>query len=308
MNESLGPPTIVGLIILALGGSLLGLTALFEGSKSRRLLSWTNLFAVLFVIGAGAALVVQQPLATWGAALLVGTVPLLTFGLRVGQPLLLRVLTALLSRPRLQAVLLLVAGPLLAVGWTFHAEYASWQSTPPIPGMRLIMYPPLLPVEVHACTDEGRPLPLWTLGTTDDDVAAIMSGPEENTSRQLPMKILRTAPPSIETNCHGWVFCDGRYCIHNQNVEQILQENGYEIVANPQPDDVIIYRDDQGGIIHSGLVRTVYDDTVLIESKWGILGRYLHAPTDQTYSTHWNFYRSARSGHSVRIEPGQLTE
>ena len=45
---------------------------------------------------------------------------------------------------------------------------------------------------------------------------------------------------------------------------------------------------------------------VLIESKWGFLGRFLHEPKNQCYSQDFAYYRSPRQGHLLRIEQPRL--
>ena len=56
-------------------------------------------------------------------------------------------------------------------------------------------------------------------------------------------------------------------------------------------------------IVHTGVVRGVLDDgTVMVESKFGLDGRYLHQPQGQPFSQTWAYYRSARGGHYVMIE------
>jgi hypothetical protein len=94
----------------------------------------------------------------------------------------------------------------------------------------------------------------------------------------------------------------------------ILADNGYRQVKSPQPGDVIVYRDLTRQIVHTGLVRMALEDgLVLVESKWGISGRYIHKPEGQFYSQSYEYYRqpAARqndtSSHlvqAVRILPG----
>jgi hypothetical protein len=65
---------------------------------------------------------------------------------------------------------------------------------------------------------------------------------------------------------------------------------------------VIIYYLSGDVVAHAGLVSGVlHDGTVLIESKWGIEGRYLHRPEDQPYSETFAYYRSSRDGNEITI-------
>jgi hypothetical protein len=121
---------------------------------------------------------------------------------------------------------------------------------------------------------------------------------------ELSQKVIRVAGPEAACNCHGWVFTDGRYGVSSEDVDRILADNGYQIVEPPQEGDIVIYRDALDRPSHTGLVRFVgADGLVLIESKWGPLGIYLHTPTDQPYGRNYHFYRSARPGHVLTMKP-----
>ena len=104
-------------------------------------------------------------------------------------------------------------------------------------------------------------------------------------------------------NCHGWVFTGGEYRVSSEDIDTILADNGYERVAEAVPNDLIIYRDDEGRVVHTGLVKAVGPGGfALIESKWGPLDIYWHTPDDQVYSQRYDFYRSPRDGHLLRVE------
>jgi hypothetical protein len=107
---------------------------------------------------------------------------------------------------------------------------------------------------------------------------------------------------SKQSNCHGWVFTGGEFVLATQDIDKILSDNGYEQVADANPGDIVIYRGFQGEVLHTGLVRGVLDDgTVIVESKWGVAGRYLHRPEDQPYGQQFAYYRSPREGHLLQI-------
>jgi len=104
------------------------------------------------------------------------------------------------------------------------------------------------------------------------------------------------------SNCHGWVFTDGEFCIDGASIDDIVRENGYLQVAEPRPADLIIYRDADGVPVHTGIVKaTGRNGFVLIESKWGQLDVYWHTPADQRYADHWEFWRSPRPGHRLDV-------
>jgi hypothetical protein len=78
-------------------------------------------------------------------------------------------------------------------------------------------------------------------------------------------------------------------------------------MSTPRPGDVIVYRNSLRTILHSGVVRLVDGDQILVESKWGTFGRFLHNPIDQPYSDRWSFYHGPHEDRTVRIEGDALT-
>ena len=129
-------------------------------------------------------------------------------------------------------------------------------------------------------TDKGNRLPLYKWSVAAPDFRRFATASEQQYIRDFPS--IRREPSSEQTNCHGWVFTQGRHLLFGTEVEQILHDNGYRVAEWPEADDIIIYRNAHGTIVHSGIVRSVFTDgTVMIESKWGISARFLHLPTDQ---------------------------
>jgi hypothetical protein len=155
-------------------------------------------------------------------------------------------------------------------------------------------------------TDEGRVFPMFHFdlqGETYEDAPPFThvtnADLESLSTARRPVRIAATDPRS---NCHGWVFTEGRYCVSEAVVEALLQDNGYRQVDAPLPGDVIVYRDASGALLHSGRVRRVHENgEVWIESKWGPGGRYLHLPQDQCYSGDLQYYRSPRPDHYAQI-------
>jgi hypothetical protein len=86
----------------------------------------------------------------------------------------------------------------------------------------------------------------------------------------------------------------------------ILEDNGYEVVESPQVGDVVVYRDKTGAIIHTGLVRTLEDGQVWIESKWGIRNRFIHRP--QALPLVIGYYRTSRNPEWLRIRASHLVK
>ena len=155
--------------------------------------------------------------------------------------------------------------------------------------------------EVVAITDRGRELPLCAY---DQSGSLLEQELTQIDLDQYEHQLIRLAPPSVECNCHGWVYTGGRFAIRSRDVQALLDDNGYDLVAAPQAGDLAIYRDAAGEIAHTGLVRVVRgNDSIMVESKWGPLGVYLHPLTSQPYGTRHQFYRSPRDGHLVAVLP-----
>jgi hypothetical protein len=90
--------------------------------------------------------------------------------------------------------------------------------------------------------------------------------------------------------------------INSDGVSTILEDNDYTRVDCPETGDIAIYRNTRGDAIHTALVCTVLqDNTVLLESKWGLHQRFIHLPEDQPYSTLIEYFRTTRSGHHINI-------
>jgi hypothetical protein len=149
----------------------------------------------------------------------------------------------------------------------------------------------------RAVTDHGQVLDL--LRTED-------SPPKERLSsifgERFRDRVIEVAAPDNRCNCHGWVFAAGRFAVKGDDVDQILLDNDYYFIERPTAGDLVIYRNDRGHVLHSGVVRLAESDLVMVESKWGGHGRYLHQPLDQPYSQNVEFYHSARRGHVMAME------
>jgi hypothetical protein len=150
-----------------------------------------------------------------------------------------------------------------------------------------------------AVTDRGRPIRLeFSLQSFVD--AAPLEQSDLLHERNLAARLIRTAPADPAYNCHGWVFTGGHYWIRGQEVERLLADNGYREVSPPAVGDVAVVRGPEGTISHSALVRVASAGLLLVESKWGRQGRYVHRPEDTPYPGRWSYYRSARPGHLLR--------
>ncbi len=150
-----------------------------------------------------------------------------------------------------------------------------------------------------AVTDKGRRIPLEHFVT--DEVSITPESAESRVPDSYRARVIIDEATASPANCHGWVFTAGRYLVRSRYVDAILHDNGYHVVSEPQLGDLIIYRDDAGDPIHTGIVKAIGDaGFVLIESKWGMLDTYLHLPQDQVYSQGYAYYRSSRAGHQLK--------
>lgn len=156
----------------------------------------------------------------------------------------------------------------------------------------------------HACatTDKGQPIKLYIpegifIPAPNPDLVLQQSQLVKNVG--LNERVIRLSLGWQNCNCHGWVFTGGQFWIRGESVSHILQDNGYYQVSWPRAGDLAIYRDPQGLIVHSGIVRYIgADNTILVESKWGRLGRFLHMHDLHCYDqAPCTFYRSRRPGH-----------
>lgn len=187
------------------------------------------------------------------------------------------------------------------VGWSysrFHERLYPPSKQPDLllrtPGNKQVVH------EFVALTDRNRPIRVYRL--SDDGTDPLDEN--EATSFNHWESTIQRGPASLVANCHGWVFLDSQFLIPGEAVQQILDDNSYEFVTEPKAGDVIIYRDDHRNIVHSGLVRGVLNDgTVIIESKWGTEGVFLHDPEGTPYSILYEYHRAPRSDHRVKIVP-----
>lgn len=205
---------------------------------------------------------------------------------------------------RPSAWFLLVSSVALAA-WSSHQFQERLK--PPAKKMLLIALPPgKQRQQVHefvVLTDRNHPIKVYRL----DEVATDPMDnelPEKDFSVEYNGTMIQRASSGLLANCHGWVFLDGQFLITGDAVQRILDDNEYEVVEEALAGDVIIYRDNNRNIVHSGLVRGVLNDgTIIIESKWGVEGVFLHNPLDTPYSVLFDYYRSPRPTHRVKIVP-----
>jgi hypothetical protein len=306
MLDSTTVPGTYALLLLGILAGLLGLHGLFRRQR-QGVTPWKApliLAAVLSVTGAVTALA-GLPLYAWWPATVLALVMLALALLRSPLPGWFgRHLLRLASQPRAQAVVLFLAGIGLIVAQAyqldqqveqdlaFSAQQLTAQSSQPV-------LDPVL--ERPAFSDAGRQVALWRAQATVEEG---LSEQELTYLRNLGLEqhVIRTSDINLQHNCHGWIFTGGRYWVKGSSVPDILKDNNYEAVSRPGPGDVAVYRNGQGEVMHTALVRAIREDgTILLESKWGRLGCFIHTNTRHAYSSSsCTYYRTDRGGHLLR--------
>lgn len=283
-------PNLLGIAILGFGGGLLGLVGLFRRSWVK---SWVFLGApVVLAVAAGAvALTSETPSVAWLPFGLAAFWLLVTCGERI--LIAANYLLGVLRRPAATCGSLLIVGPVLAVLWSYavtsQPEY--WEAPTEFQDDYLSSIQKLPIAHDVVRTDAGRLLEVKApvRAANPDEIAAA--------NARSAQDAIRTDGAGVDYNCHGWVFSGGRCWIGGAQVQIILDDNGYFPVDCPEAGDIIVYRSRDDEVLHTGLVRVADEWGILIESKWGSRGRYVHAPENQGYSVEYTYYRSERNGH-----------
>lgn len=214
------------------------------------------------------------------------------------------------AQPRGQAVLLLVVGiglsiwGLCALDNNLNNELLDTETQLEM----MVAAIELRPASQEAQTDAGRPVPLFLPDAGDD--TASFSEESYMRRRHLDQHIIQTGPVDLGYNCHGWVFAGGKFWVRGASVPKILEDNGYKAVSRPRPGDVAIFVDKKGEVMHTALVRgRGASGAILLESKWGKLGRYIHTADRHLYSGHTiTYYHTARGSHLLHgLAGGELT-
>ncbi|MFT3882769.1 MAG: hypothetical protein QM703_24340 [Gemmatales bacterium] len=115
-------------------------------------------------------------------------------------------------------------------------------------------------------------------------------------------QFIRTGQPNPLYNCHGWTFTQGQRDVTDDEVDKLLQSGRYRKVTVPISGDIVIYYDNTGNLCHSGIVKaTGRQGFVLVESKWGEAGRFLHLLSlPQVQAKHEFYRRNSQSGRNAR--------
>jgi hypothetical protein len=174
--------------------------------------------------------------------------------------------------------------------------------------------------EAQAITDAGRPIPLMRYEAvailpqgkqlafqSEDQQRSFLAAIERKflaNTKQNPERLTKLVEAFPQANCHGWIFTGGQYGICDTLAPTVLADNGYAAVTGVQGGELVLYTHN-GQIKHSGLVHIDATGQLLVESKWGPFGVYLHGLEAHPFGSTYTFYRSNRAGHRVTIAPRQ---
>jgi hypothetical protein len=205
----------------------------------------------------------------------------------------------------LRAGLLMVVGPCLALAGLLHYERIEEQIADAVLDEMMLIHGVAGNVQVRdhvALTDRGRSIPLGEPIEVRSPETVQSAEQHYLESTRYIDNLIRRDYGDDRSNCHGWVFTAGRYLLSGQDVPKILEDNGYQEVSDPQPNDLAIYFNQDYGVTHTAIVRYVSPgQPVLVEGKWGNLGVYLHPVEACPYGPHYKFYRTRRSNHLLTI-------
>jgi hypothetical protein len=302
MLTSVFDTTILAIVLLGVGAPLLGLVGLL-GCFGRRLRVIVLASSALLLSGlAAVAGILEQPLYLWLPSAVLAALFCLCI-IASSNPLE-RALNRMMGLVRgriLPWAVLLAAGPVLAFVWIWRLDAAATPQEPDFasnPAFAIVELERAAPTVTYS--DAGRPLPLYRIAEHLSQVELSATDSSLFDAWGLSGHVIRTGAASDEYNCHGWVFAEGHYWVKGEDVPTILEDNGYRSTAQPQVGDIVIYRDYGAHVAHSGVVRVANpDNPILIESKLGKGGRFVHTPEALRYGVDLTYYHTARPDHSI---------
>lgn len=206
---------------------------------------------------------------------------------------------------------LLLAGLALVLWYAHRAMSSSPAPANPVedsPALRARAMASLRPeLDWVALTDRGRQVRLFHMPESAISPQLLQTMEAEviaDFGRDL--RLIRTLPADHRANCHGWIFAERRWWILGDDIDAVVQDNGYERVFEPRIGDLVMYREGANPATHTGVVFAApKNGIVLVESKWGALGSYLHVPDVQPCGGFPEYYRSPRPGHRLNIVPSR---
>jgi hypothetical protein len=287
-----GPTTVCVTGVLAMASGLVALLTSALSGQTRR--------PALWAIGAGVALALAAAVAwlasaeNWAVSSAAG-LSAAWFALAAMRSGGLEWAARLAAHPAGQAAMLLAAG-LALVGWGLAGLDAVGNADEQL-GPELAR-PEFGPPSGQAVTDAGMPVALFSPSESAEEQPPLAEG--LFLQRQgLARFVIQSAPAGPGYNCHGWVFAGGRFWVADSAVPGILHDNGYRTVSRPRPGDLAVFTDHGATVTHSAVVRGwATNGAVLLESKWGVRGRYVHTAERHVYAgDKLTYYRTARGSH-----------
>ncbi|NOT42577.1 MAG: hypothetical protein HOP13_19040 [Alphaproteobacteria bacterium] len=88
------------------------------------------------------------------------------------------------------------------------------------------------------------------------DSGHIVTKPKGRNGRLVRVRKNLTGDRREDANCHGFTMADGRFWINPDQAELILQDE-FRSTQEPQPGDIVVYRDEKGFAVHSARVTAV---------------------------------------------------
>jgi len=297
------PSNLLYASLLGIGGGILGgLGLLALPASVSRAQRYATLLAFCLAGLSGAAALLDKPRGLWAPGLAVAGTWLLG---QVASWSWVNILASRvargLRRPGVQLALLLAVSPVVVVCLLLpppETDIAIHRSARALSGRQFAAAGPNK--SLYARTDLDTPIVV--LAMLPQDTADNLTYVQQQFVGELASNhlLICTGAADPGYNCHGWVFTAGCYWIDGEDVERILAQNGYHRVGTPRPGDLAIYRNGSE-ISHTAVVRMVDEEgLVLVESKWGQLGRYLHPADKLTFGHTLTYYRSTRQGHLLR--------
>lgn len=114
-------------------------------------------------------------------------------------------------------------------------------------------------------------------------------------------QLIRTGPAEVLYNCHGFTFAQGKRSVDDDEVLKLLKSSTYRKVTIPQAGDIVVYYDQYKALCHSGIVKaTGKQGFVLVESKWGEAGRFLHVVSLPQVASSHEYYRTGSISRTNR--------
>ena len=139
-------------------------------------------------------------------------------------------------------------------------------------------------------TDKGNPIKASTVfeKKKSDPTGQIIDKVTSKTVADLP-----NLNNPMATDCHGVTFADGRFWIHNDQVNNILKDDDYFVVVGPGGaiiGDIVVYRNSSGEIVHSATVSKVdaYGFVTSVKGLGGLETVVKDLPLGTGPGTAWN--------------------